>query len=238
MNILPAIDIKNGSCVRLRKGNFNEIKIYNSSPLDQAKLFKDHGFDFIHIVDLDGALRGKRENNKIINQIINLNIKVQLGGGIRLLSDVEELIDNGVERVILSTAVIENKSFMNDVLSKFDQKNITLALDFRIYDEIPYIATKGWINQTKINLYDFIQKNEIKNILATDINKDGLLIGPNLKIYKKIKELNPVKNLIGSGGISKISDVADLAKIDVNECVVGKAIYENKISMKELANVN
>tara|TARA_Y200000002_G_scaffold275142_1_gene229395 strand:+ start:349 stop:1065 length:717 start_codon:yes stop_codon:yes gene_type:complete len=238
MNILPAIDIKNGSCVRLRKGNFNEIKIYNSSPLDQAKLFKDHGFDFIHIVDLDGALRGKRENNKIINQIINLNIKVQLGGGIRLLSDVEELIDNGVERVILGTAVIENKSFMNDVLSKFDQKNITLALDFRIYDEIPYIATKGWINQTKINLYDFIQKNEIKNILATDINKDGLLIGPNLKIYKKIKELNPVKNLIGSGGISKISDVHDLAKIDVNECVVGKAIYENKISMKELANVN
>jgi phosphoribosylformimino-5-aminoimidazole carboxamide ribotide isomerase len=238
MNILPAIDIKNGSCVRLKKGNFNEIKIYNSSPLDQAKLFKDHGFDFIHIVDLDGALRGKRENNKIINQIINLNIKVQLGGGIRLLSDVEELIDNGVERVILSTAVIENKSFMNDVLSKFDQKNITLALDFRIYDEIPYIATKGWINQTKINLYDFIQKNEIKNILATDINKDGLLIGPNLKIYKKIKELNPVKNLIGSGGISKISDVHDLAKIDVNECVVGKAIYENKISMKELANVN
>ena len=238
MNILPAIDIKNGSCVRLKKGNFNEIKIYNSSPLDQAKLFKDHGFDFIHIVDLDGALRGKRENNKIINQIINLNIKVQLGGGIRLLSDVEELIDNGVERVILSTAVIENKSFMNDVLSKFDQKNITLALDFRIYDEIPYIATKGWINQTKINLYDFIQKNEIKNILATDINKDGLLIGPNLQIYKKIKELSPNKNLIGSGGISKISDIDDLAKINVNECVVGKAIYENKISLTELANVN
>lgn len=238
MNILPAIDIKNGSCVRLKKGNFNEIKIYNSSPLDQAKLFKDHGFDFIHIVDLDGALRGKRENNKIINQIINLNIKVQLGGGIRLLSDVEELIDNGVERVILSTAVIENKSFMNDVLSKFDQKNITLALDFRIYDEVPYIATKGWINQTKINLYDFIQKNEIKNILATDINKDGLLIGPNLQIYKNIKELSPNKNLIGSGGISKISDIDDLAKINVNECVVGKAIYENKISMKELANVN
>ena len=238
MNILPAIDIKNGSCVRLKKGNFNKIKIYNSSPLDQAKLFKDHGFDFIHIVDLDGALRGRRENQKIINQIVNLNIKVQLGGGIRLLSDVEELIDNGVERIILSTAVIENKSFMNDVLSRFDQKNITLALDFRIYDEIPYLATKGWINQTKINLYDFIQKYEIKNVLATDINKDGLLVGPNLKIYKKIKELNPDKNLIGSGGISKISDVANLAKIDVNECVVGKAIYENKISMKELANVN
>ena len=238
MNILPAIDIKNGSCVRLKKGNFNEIKIYNSSPLDQAKLFKDHGFDFIHIVDLDGALRGKRENNKIINQIINLNIKVQLGGGIRLLSDVEELIDNGVERVILSTAVIENKSFMNDVLSKFDQKKITLALDFRIYDEIPYIATKGWMNQTKINLYDFIKKNEIKNVLATDINKDGLLIGPNLQIYKKIKELSPNKNLIGSGGISKISDIDDLAKISVNECVVGKAIYENKISLTELANVN
>ena len=238
MNVLPAIDIRNGNCVRLKKGNFNDIKIYNISPLDQAKLFKDHGFDFIHIVDLDGALKGKRENIKTVNQIINLNIKVQLGGGIRLISEVEELIDIGVERVILSTAAVEDESFINDVLLRFDQENITLALDFRIYDDTPYIATKGWMNQTKINLYDFIKKNEIKNVLATDINKDGLLIGPNLKIYKKIKELNPDKNLIGSGGISKISDVHDLAKIDVNECVVGKAIYENKISMKELANVN
>ncbi len=238
MNILPAIDIKNGSCVRLKKGNFNEIKIYNTSPLDQAKLFKDHGFDFVHIVDLDGALSGKRKNNKTIKKIINLNIKVQLGGGIRLLSDVKELIDIGVERVILSTAAVENESFVSDVLSTFDQKYITLALDFRIYDEIPYLATKGWINQSKINLYNFIQKNEIKNVLTTDINRDGLLIGPNLKIYKKIKELYPDKNLIGSGGISKISDFNDLAEINVNECVVGKAIYENKISMKELANVN
>tara|TARA_B100000989_G_scaffold83742_1_gene60017 strand:+ start:372 stop:1088 length:717 start_codon:yes stop_codon:yes gene_type:complete len=238
LNILPAIDIKNGSCVRLKKGNFNEIKIYNTSPLDQAKLFKDHGFDFVHIVDLDGALSGKRKNNKTIKKIINLNIKVQLGGGIRLLSDVKELIDIGVERVILSTAAVENESFVSDVLSTFDQKYITLALDFRIYDEIPYLATKGWINQSKINLYNFIQKNEIKNVLTTDINRDGLLIGPNLKIYKKIKELYPDKNLIGSGGISKISDFNDLAEINVNECVVGKAIYENKISMKELANVN
>ena len=238
MNVLPAIDIRNGNCVRLKKGNFNDIKIYNISPLDQAKLFKDHGFDFIHIVDLDGALKGKRENIKTVNQIINLNIKVQLGGGIRLISEVEELIDIGVERVILSTAAVEDKSFINDVLSRFDQENITLALDFRIYDDTPYIATKGWMNQTKINLYDFIVKNEIKNVLATDINKDGLLIGPNLQIYKKIKELSPNKNLIGSGGISKISDIDDLAKINVNECVVGKAIYENKISLKELANVN
>ena len=238
MNVLPAIDIRNGNCVRLKKGNFNDIKIYNISPLDQAKLFKDHGFDFIHIVDLDGALKGKRENIKTVNQIINLNIKVQLGGGIRLISEVEELIDIGVERVILSTAAVEDESFINDVLLRFDQENITLALDFRIYDDTPYIATKGWMNQTKINLYDFIKKNEIKNVLATDINKDGLLIGPNLQIYKKIKELSPNKNLIGSGGISKISDIDDLAKISVNECVVGKAIYENKISLKELANVN
>ena len=238
MNVLPAIDIRNGNCVRLKKGNFNDIKIYNISPLDQAKLFKDHGFDFIHIVDLDGALKGKRENIKTVNQIINLNIKVQLGGGIRLISEVEELIDIGVERVILSTAAVEDESFINDVLLRFDQENITLALDFRIYDDTPYIATKGWMNQTKINLYDFIKKNEIKNVLATDINKDGLLIGPNLQIYKNIKELSPNKNLIGSGGISKISDIDDLAKISVNECVVGKAIYENKISLKELANVN
>ena len=238
MRVLPAIDIKNGSCVRLKKGNFKNVKVYSDSPVEQANHFKNNGFDFIHIVDLDGALNGKRVNIKIIDEIINLGINVQLGGGIRSISDIKNLIDIGVQRVIVSTAAIENDNFLSEVLNKINEKNITLALDFRVINGIPFLASKGWTFQTKINLYEFIKNNMIENILATDINKDGLLSGPNLKIYKEIKKLFPDLNIIGSGGISSLEDIDSLSKININECVVGKAIYENKISLEELFNVD
>jgi len=238
MRILPAIDIKNGNCVRLKKGNFKNVKVYSDSPIEQANHFKNNGFDFIHIVDLDGALNGKRVNIKIIDEIINLGINVQLGGGIRSISDIKNLIDIGVQRVIVSTAAIENDNFLSEVLNKINEKNITLALDFRVINGIPFLASKGWTFQTKINLYEFVKNNMIENILATDINKDGLLSGPNLKIYKEMKKLFPDLNIIGSGGISSLEDIDSLSKININECVVGKAIYENKISLEELFNVD
>tara|TARA_B100000886_G_scaffold36677_1_gene22830 strand:+ start:180 stop:896 length:717 start_codon:yes stop_codon:yes gene_type:complete len=238
MRVLPAIDIKNGNCVRLKKGNFKNVKVYSDSPIEQANHFKNNGFDFIHIVDLDGALNGKRVNIKIIDEIINLGINVQLGGGIRSISDIKNLIDIGVQRVIVSTAAIENDNFLSEVLNKINEKNITLALDFRVINGIPFLASKGWTFQTKINLYEFIKNNMIENILATDINKDGLLSGPNLKIYKEMKKLFPDLNIIGSGGISSLEDIDSLSKININECVVGKAIYENKISLEELFNVD
>jgi phosphoribosylformimino-5-aminoimidazole carboxamide ribotide isomerase len=238
MKVLPAIDIKNGNCVRLKKGNFKNVKVYSDSPIEQANHFKNNGFDFIHIVDLDGALNGKRVNIKIIDEIINLGINVQLGGGIRSISDIKNLIDIGVQRVIVSTAAIENDNFLSEVLNKINEKNITLALDFRVINGIPFLASKGWTFQTKINLYEFIKNNMIENILATDINKDGLLSGPNLKIYREMKKLFPDLNIIGSGGISSLEDIDSLSKININECVVGKAIYENKISLEELFNVD
>ena len=238
MRVLPAIDIKNGNCVRLKEGNFKNVKVYNDSPIEQANHFKNNGFDFIHIVDLDGALNGKRVNIKIIDEIINLGINVQLGGGIRSISDIKNLIDMGVQRVIVSTAAIENDNFLSEVLNKINEKNITLALDFRVINGIPFLASKGWTFQTKINLYEFIKNNMIENILATDINKDGLLSGPNLKIYKEMTKLFPDLNIIGSGGISSLEDIDSLSKININECVVGKAIYENKISLEELFNVD
>ena len=238
MKVLPAIDIKNGNCVRLKKGNFKNVKVYSDSPIEQANHFKNNGFDFIHIVDLDGALNGKRVNIKIIDEIINLGINVQLGGGIRSISDIKNLIDIGVQRVIVSTAAIENDNFLSEVLNKINEKNITLALDFRVINGIPFLASKGWTFQTKINLYEFVKNNMIENILATDINKDGLLSGPNLKIYKEMKKLFPDLNIIGSGGISSLEDIDSLSKININECVVGKAIYENKISLEELFNVD
>ena len=238
MRVIPAIDIKNGMCVRLKKGNFTDITIYNEKPLEQAKLFKDHGFDFIHVVDLDGAQEGKRINNKVIDQIINLDVNIQIGGGIRTISEIENLFDLGVHRVILGTAVIENTNFLLEVFSEFNNKNFTLALDFRIENDIPYLATRGWMNQTNINLYEFIKNYDIVNVLATDINKDGLMNGPNLEIYNDIKKTSPKINIIGSGGVSSIGDIYELKKISIDECVVGKAIYEKKITLEELSNVN
>lgn len=238
MKVIPAIDIKNGKCVRLKKGNFSDITIYSESPLEQARLFKDNGFDFIHVIDLDGAKKGERINNRIIDQIINLDIKIQIGGGIRTISEIKNLFNLGVYRVILGTAVIENTNFLFEVFSEFNNKNFTIALDFRIENNTPFLATRGWLNQTNINLYDFIKSNDIINMLATDINKDGLMSGPNLEIYSEIKKTSPKINIIGSGGISSIDDIYDLKEISVDECVVGKAIYDKKITLRELSNVN
>ena len=120
MKVIPAIDIKNGKCVRLKKGNFSDITIYSGSPLEQARLFKDNGFDFIHVIDLDGAKKGERINNRIIDQIINLDIKIQIGGGIRTISEIKNLFNLGVYRVILGTAVIENTNFLFEVFSEFN----------------------------------------------------------------------------------------------------------------------
>ena len=238
MKVIPAIDIKNGKCVRLKKGNFSDITIYSGSPLEQARLFKDNGFDFIHVIDLDGAKKGERINNRIIDQIINLDIKIQIGGGIRTISEIKNLFSLGVYRVILGTAVVENTNFLFEVFSEFNNKNFTIALDFRSENNIPFLATRGWLNQTNINLYDFIKSNYIVNMLATDINKDGLMSGPNLEIYSEIKKTSPKINIIGSGGISSIDDIYDLKEISVDECVVGKAIYDKKITLRELSNVN
>ena len=238
MKVLPAIDIKNGKCVRLQKGNFANITVYDESPLDQARFFKDNGFDFIHIIDLDGALKGERINIKIIDQIIDMDIKVQIGGGLRTISDIKNLFDLGVERVILGTAAVENNNFLLEVLSKFDKKNLTMALDFRVKNNLPCLATKGWTSQTNINLCEFIKNYDITNVLATDIDKDGLMSGTNLEIYNNIKKISPNINIIGSGGIASINHVNALDDIGISECVIGKAIYENKISIKELSDVN
>ena len=148
------------------------------------------------------------------------------------------ILDKGVERVVLGTAIIENRDFLSSVLTNFNPKNLTFALDFRVVNKCPLISTRGWSHQTEINLFDFIKNFNLKNILATDINLDGILKGPNIEIYKKITDLSPSSNIIGSGGISCIDDINRLSKINISECIVGKAIYEKKIDLMDLSNVN
>ena len=239
MKVIPAIDIKNGNCVRLMQGDFSKSTIYEISPLNQAKIFENAGFNLLHIVDLDGAANGLQSNISIIDSIIkSTEINIQLGGGIRSIDGINLLLDKGIERVVLGTKIIEDKNFLSKVLTRFNQKNIVFALDFRISNSIPFLLSRGWQKQTKINLFDFIKQYEVQNILATDITLDGVLKGPNTSVYKKIRNQAPNSNLIGSGGISSIGDINQLSKINVKECVVGKAIYEKKINLKDLKNVN
>jgi phosphoribosylformimino-5-aminoimidazole carboxamide ribotide isomerase len=239
MNIIPAIDILNGKCVRLLKGNYADVTVYNDDPIEQVKIFKNAGFKNIHIVDLNAAITGGDENLKIIQNIACIeNIEIQVGGGIRTIEKATQLLSNNIRRIIVGTAAITNDAFRNQLKKNIDVNKIIFGLDFNLSNDTPLLSVNGWTKSTDINLYDYINNNKwIKNILATDISVDGTLKGPNLNIYKNLLTNKDI-NLIASGGIGSLEDINNLRSILCNECVVGKAIYENKISLQDLKNVN
>jgi phosphoribosylformimino-5-aminoimidazole carboxamide ribotide isomerase len=237
MKIFPAIDIKNGKCVRLTKGEFESEKIYNENPLDQVKIFKKAGFKNLHIIDLDGALSGELTNFVIIEEMIKeFNFKVEVGGGIRNEINVSKLIDIGVDKVILGTAAIKDEMFLKTCCVKHPGK-IALALDVRNNK----IATSGWKKQTEINVSDFLKKVEnfgISRLIYTDINKDGTHEGPNLKDSYFLSESSKIP-LVISGGVGSMNDIKEIINDNKNieGIIVGKAIYENKINLNDLAKV-
>lgn len=239
MNIIPAIDILDGKCVRLTKGNYSDVTVYNENPIEQVKIFKNAGFKNIHIVDLNAAKTGGDENLEIIQNISCIeNIEIQVGGGIRTIEKATQLLSNNIRRIIVGTAAITNDAFRNQLKNYIDVNKIIFGLDFNLSNDTPLLSIQGWTKSTDINLYDYINNNKwIKNILATDISVDGTLKGPNLNIYKNLLS-NKNINLIASGGIGSLEDINNLRSILCNECVVGKAIYENKISLQDLKNVN
>ena len=239
MKIIPAIDILDGKCVRLLRGNFDDVTIYSKSPLDQVRKFKDAGFSYIHIVDLDAALSGKNKNLSLIKSIANIeSIKIQVGGGIRSIDTINNLLEIGVDRLIVGTAAIKNIDFLNQIKKENISDQIIFGLDFVSTKNEPMLFVNGWTENTRINIFDYLRTNNwIKNILVTDISKDGTLEGPNLNIYKKLL-LDKSLNLIASGGIGGINDISNLIAIGSHECVIGKAIYENKVTLNELINAN
>jgi phosphoribosylformimino-5-aminoimidazole carboxamide ribotide isomerase len=239
MNIIPAIDILNGKCVRLYKGNYSDVTVYNENPIEQVKIFKNAGFKNIHIVDLNAAKTGGDENLEIIQKISCIeNIEIQVGGGIRTIEKATQLLSNNIRRIIVGTAAITNDAFRIQLKNYINVNKIIFGLDFNLSNDTPLLSIHGWTKSTDINLYDYINNNKwIKNILATDISVDGTLKGPNLNIYKNLLT-NKSVNLIASGGIGSLEDINNLRSIFCNECVVGKAIYENRISLQDLKNVN
>ena len=238
MIIFPAIDIREGKCVRLLKGDFKSITQYKKTPLDQAKEFFNLGFNNIHLVDLDGALEKKNNNENIIKEICRISkIKIQIGGGIRSLEHIERLLDFGVDKVILGTIAFENIEFLKIACNKFLNK-IVLSVDVRN----GYIALSGWTRQTNILASEFVKKIENMNlsrIIYTDINKDGTKSGPNLKETINLSNLTKTPMVI-SGGVSSIDDVINIKKSkspNIEGIIIGKAIYDGNIDIKKLSKI-
>jgi phosphoribosylformimino-5-aminoimidazole carboxamide ribotide isomerase len=233
MIIFPAIDLKDGKCVRLYKGDFNKTTIFNSSPYNQALQFKKKGFTDLHLVDLDGALKGRSKNKKIIIKIIkNTSLNVQLGGGIRTLKQISFWIKNGVSTVVVGTMAVKNPKILKKACDLFPGR-IAVALDVRN----DFLAIKGWVEQTKIKFIDFVKKLEnfgVSKIIYTDINRDGTKTGVNIVKLKKIINIVNIP-VVASGGVSNIADIKKLSNIDQLEgVIVGKAIYDKTISLNKL----
>jgi phosphoribosylformimino-5-aminoimidazole carboxamide ribotide isomerase len=233
MKIFPAIDIKDKKCVRLVKGDFNNKTEYEMSPVEQAGKYKDHGFKNLHIVDLDGALTGEIVNQDIIKDIVvKFNLKVEIGGGIRNLHNIQKYIDIGVEKVILGSAAIKNKNFLKEACEKFQGK-IALGLDAKD----GYLSVSGWkenSNQLTLDYLKEVNDYGVSRLIYTDINRDGMKQSPNFDETLKVAELSNCPVII-SGGVSSIDDVKKGKTLkNIEGIIVGKSIYDGDIKLDEL----
>ena len=236
IKIIPAIDILNGQCVRLKKGDYNESKVYDADPVKVAQNFKNQGIKYLHIVDLDGAKEGSPVNLNVIENIIKTtDLKVQVGGGIRTLANAESLFNIGVAKIIIGSMLVQDPKFFESLIKKYGKDKIIAGIDAK--DDMAAIA--GWLESTETKIEDLIQ-NAInlgaEIFVITDINKDGMLAGPNLEMYQKIDLKFPKIKLIASGGVSCQNDINELSEMEIYGAIVGKAIYENKIKIYKSAD--
>lgn len=232
MKLFPAIDIKNGQCVRLRQGSFRDVLVYSDVPLKMAKKWEASGASFIHVVDLDGALVGHSVNEAVIKDIVdNINIPIQLGGGIRSIKDIENKLNLGIKRVIIGTKAAIDPAFMKEAIAIFGADHIIAGIDAK--DGI--VAVEGWEKLSHYNAVSLaleMKKVGVKTIVYTDIAKDGMLQGPNIHYTAEMVEETGL-NIIASGGISSLKDLEKLKEINVYGAIIGKALYENKIDLKK-----
>ena len=232
MKLYPAIDIKNGQCVRLQQGLFDATTVYSNEPFEVAKQFEEVGAKFLHIVDLDGALQGMGANDEALAQIIkNVTIPLEIGGGIRTMQDIEHRLNMGVTRVILGTKAVESPEFVKEAIGIFGADKIVIGIDAK--DGM--VAIKGWetiSNIDAVTLALSMKDLGVKTIIYTDISKDGMLCGPNFVQTAKMVEATGL-DIIASGGVSSMQDLEQLEKIGVEGAILGKAIYEKRVDLKE-----
>ncbi|WP_194189739.1 1-(5-phosphoribosyl)-5-[(5-phosphoribosylamino)methylideneamino]imidazole-4-carboxamide isomerase [Clostridium chrysemydis] len=231
MIIIPAIDIIDGKPVRLYKGDYTKKEIVGEDVLKIALDFEANGAKYIHIVDLDGAKCGKVINKDIILSLKkSLKTPIEVGGGVRSIKDLEELIDCGVDRVIIGTKAIEDLEFLKKAIKKYKEK-IAVAIDFKD----GYVCTLGWFNKSEVKYIDFAKDLEnigVQNIIVTDISKDGTLDGVNLDVLKNLKEEVNI-DITASGGVRDIEDIKNLKELNLYGVITGKALYKNKLSLKD-----
>ena len=237
MIIIPAIDIINGKCVRLTKGDYTKQKIYNEDPVEVAKQFAGVGLKRLHIVDLDGAKAGKICNINVLENIVAAtNMVIDFGGGVKNINDVEAVLNAGASMVTIGSLAVKRPALLEEWLMEFGSDKFLIGAD--VLDE--KIKISGWLEDSGINIFDFVGtliSLGATNIFCTDISKDGMMEGPSINLYKKIIEQYPEINLIASGGVSHIDDVLQLKEIGCTGVIIGKAIYENLITMKQIIAV-
>lgn len=241
MHILPAIDLKDGKCVRLTKGDFNDATIYEADPLKQVEKFANAGAKWLHLVDLDGAKDSKVTQLPLITEIIKAanakGMKVQVGGGVRSDLDIDHLLEAGAARVIVGSLAAKNPKMMIEWLEKYGGDKLIVALDVRLSDGgLPEVLASGWQEgaaESLWNLLEIYRDSPLKTMLCTDIEHDGVLGGTNLELYSKIRQVWGTLDVIASGGVANMTCLEDLEKTGIQNAIIGKALYEGKFELSE-----
>ncbi|MCR5743604.1 MAG: 1-(5-phosphoribosyl)-5-[(5-phosphoribosylamino)methylideneamino]imidazole-4-carboxamide isomerase [Lachnospiraceae bacterium] len=230
MRLYPAIDIKDGKCVRLKQGKFDDVNVYFDDPVEVAKSFERAGASFIHLVDLDGALAGRGVNRDVISRIAEtVSIPVELGGGIRTMKDLEEVFDMGVYRAIIGTKAVSEPEFISRAIAKYGAERIVVGIDAKN----GMVAVAGWGEVSSVKATDLGVKMAelgVKTIIYTDISKDGMLSGPNVEQTKALSDATGI-DIIASGGVSCMEDLEKIFANKIHGAIIGKAIYEKRIDL-------
>ncbi len=244
MRIIPAIDIIDGKCVRLTKGDYNTKKVYNENPLEVAKMFEDSGIEFLHVVDLDGAKASHIVNYKVLEQIATkTKLNIDFGGGLKSNEDLKIAFDSGANQITGGSIAVKNPAMFESWIETYGSNRIILGADCNPNASGGKIAVSGWQEESELKVIPFIknyQKKGVSYVICTDISKDGMLEGPSFDLYKRIlaechsKQNEESIKLIASGGISSYEELPKLVEFGCEGIIIGKAIYENRISLKQL----
>jgi phosphoribosylformimino-5-aminoimidazole carboxamide ribotide isomerase len=237
MRIIPAIDIINGKCVRLTQGDYGKVKVYREDPLDVALEFQNADLEYLHLVDLDGAKKGKVINWDIVEEIQGKTaLMVDFGGGVKMEEDVQRLLDLGVNQINIGSLAIKEPKKFSSWMEKYGPENFILSADVRNEN----VMINGWLESANFRLFDLVEQfiaDGLQYLTCTDIGLDGMLKGPNIALYKKLKNKFPNLKIIASGGISSLDDLKELNYIQMHGAIIGKAIYEGKLKLEELKNI-
>lgn len=236
INIIPAIDIIQGKCVRLSQGDYAKQKTYNENPLEVAKSFEGNGIKHLHLVDLDGAKSAKVVNWKVLESIANnTNLKIDFGGGVKSDDDIRKVFESGANQITAGSIAVKSPDKVIEWITAYGAERIILGADVKNNK----IAINGWKEESEVELFPFLKdfsKHGVDHVICTDISKDGMMAGSSIELYRKIMNQFPSLKLIASGGVSSIQEIHELQEFNLHGAIVGKAIYEGQISLKEIAD--